>query len=154
MTHTDKRIRLCTAWLILNLAVIWGNSLLPGDLSGAFSDWVKELIQLVIPGAFSGPEGSGGTLLRKLGHFTEFCALGMCLCWLHGMLGKRQSRSLLWGFLSACADETIQRFVPGRNPSLMDVAIDTAGVLAGISLLLIGHHILKKRNNQHILEEQ
>lgn len=147
MIRTDNRIRLCTAWLMVNLAVIWGNSLLPGQLSGAFSDWVKELIQLLIPGSFSDGGVGGGFLIRKLGHFTEFCTLGMCLCWLHGMLEKMQRRSLLLGFLAACADETIQRFVPGRNPSLMDVAIDTAGVLAGIGLLLIGQHIIQKRNN-------
>ena len=44
MICTDKRLRLCTALLIANLVFIWGNSLLPGEISGAFSDWVKSVL--------------------------------------------------------------------------------------------------------------
>ena len=35
MIRTSKRMRICTALLLCNLAFIWGNSLLPGELSGA-----------------------------------------------------------------------------------------------------------------------
>lgn len=152
MIRTDKRLRLCTALLICNLVFIWGNSLLPGEVSGAFSDWVKSLLANLFP---AGPEeDTGGGLLRKVAHFTEFTALGMCLAWLHGMLQKGKLRPFLWGVLAASLDETIQRFVPDRGPSVKDVCIDSAGVLTGIILLWLGHDFIKKRSANKSLEDK
>lgn len=143
MIRTEKRLRLCWTLLILNLCFIWGNSLLPGEISGRFSDWVKELLLAVLPGGT--PGGNGGGLLRKLAHFTEFACLGAVLCWLTGMLQKQPALALILGTAAACMDETIQRFVPDRGPSLWDVGIDTCGVIVGILVLLTGHHLLKRR---------
>ena len=143
MTRTDKRLRICTVWLILNLCFIWGNSLLPGEVSGAFSDWVKSLLEALLPGGESG--GPSGGLLRKAAHFTEFMSLGMCLCWLFSMLDQRRSLALLYGTAAACVDETIQLFVPDRGPSLRDVGIDTCGVLTGMILLQIGYRLWKRK---------
>ena len=152
MIRTDKRLRLCGVLLACNLAFIWGNSLLPGELSGAFSDWVKMLLSHILP---MGPDdGSGGGLLRKLAHFTEFACLGACLGWLHGMLQKGKVRPFLWGVLAAAADETIQRFVPDRGPSVKDVCIDSAGVLTGIILLWTGYAYVKKRSAKTPLEDK
>lgn len=145
MIRTDKRLRLCRAMIAALLTFIWGNSLLPGEVSGAFSDWVKLLLDSLIPGDMGGGSGSG--LLRKLAHFTEFAALGMCLAWLHGMLGKGKIRPFCWGVLAAAADETIQCFVPDRGPGIKDVCIDTAGVLTGIILLWLGYDYFKKRSD-------
>ena len=151
MKRTDKRLRLCITLLICNLIFIWGNSLLPGEISGAFSDWVKSLLARILP---MGPDdGSGGGLLRKAAHFSEFAALGIWLAWLHGMLQKGTLRPFFWGVLAASADETIQRFVPDRGPSIRDVCIDSAGVLTGIILLWLGHHYLKKRSAKLSLED-
>lgn len=146
MIRTQKRLRLCIALLIANLAFIWGNSLLPGEVSGALSQWLKELLR------FGGEDPSAGHgLLRKIAHFTEFACLGACLSWLFGMLRKQSWLPLLCGFLAACLDETIQVFVPDRGPAIWDVGIDTAGVCLGIAALLIGHSIDRKKfggNNQ------
>ena len=146
MIRTDKRLRLCAALLICNLIFIWGNSLLPGEISGAFSDWVKGVLENMLPGEPS--ESVGGGLLRKIAHFTEFTALGMCLGWLFGMLKKRPRYPFFCGVAAACIDETIQRFVPDRGPSLKDVAIDSSGVLTGLVLLYLGHNYLKKRSTK------
>ena len=151
MKRTDKRLRLCVALLICNLVFIWGNSLLPGEISGAFSDWVKSILAQIFTGDQSGPAGGG--LLRKAAHFTEFTALGICLAWLHGMLGKGRLQPFLWGVLTASVDETIQRFVPDRGPSVKDVCIDSAGVLMGIILLWVGHDYFKKRSTHKSLED-
>ena len=147
MIRTDRRLRLCTVLLACNLVFIWGNSLLPGELSGAFSDWVKGLLeQLFAPG----PEDTAsGGLLRKLAHFAEFAALGSLLCWRAGMLGRGRTHAFLPGLAAACVDETIQRFVPDRGPSLRDVCIDSLGVTAGIILLSLGHTVWKKRSANH-----
>lgn len=146
MIRTEKRLRLCYTLLLCNLCFIWGNSLLPGEISGAFSDWVKEILAMLLPGGEDVPGGGG--LLRKLAHFTEFAALGMCLTWLHGMLRKPKYYALLLGAGAACVDETIQRFVPDRGPSLKDVGIDTCGVLTGMILLLIGHYLITEKRSK------
>ena len=134
---------LCAVLIGVNLAVIWGNSLLPGEVSSAFSQWVRGLAQWLFPGSFGGSGGHG--LLRKLGHFTEFACLGMLLWWM-GLLCRERPRffpPLLLGAIAAGLDETIQRFVPGRGPSLWDVGIDVCGVLLGILLLTAGYYIKK-----------
>ena len=152
MKRTDGRMRLCITLLICNLIFIWGNSLLPGEISGAFSDWVKSVLAKFLP---MGPDdGSGGGLLRKAAHFSEFAALGMCLAWLHGMLQKGKLLPFFWGAAAAAVDETIQRFVPDRGPSIKDVCIDSAGVLTGIVLLWLGYHYFTKRSmNKPFLED-
>ncbi len=149
MIRTDKRMRLCTVLLIANLAFIWGNSLLPGEVSGALSDWVKGILELLFEKGPSKP--SSGGLLRKLAHFTEFTALGMLLLWRFSMLGKHWCFALASGVTAACMDETIQIFVPNRGPALRDVGIDALGVLTGIALVTLGHTYFKKRSNKHNL---
>ena len=146
MIRTENRLRLCLALLILNLAFIWGNSLLPGEVSGAFSDWVKELLAKLFAG--EGPETSGG-LLRKIAHFTEFAALGMVLSWLFGMLQKGKVYPFVCGAAAACIDETIQMFVPDRGPSIRDVCIDSCGVVTGMILLYMGYTWMKKSKQYH-----
>ena len=136
MKEADKRLEI-SAWLITALLIfIWGNSLLPGSVSGAISDAVKNLLAFLLPGDVPGVT-TGGGLLRKIAHFTEFACLGAALLWRFGMLEKRKIMALLFGFGAACVDETIQVFVPDRGPSFKDVAIDTCGVAAGIGALLL-----------------
>lgn len=151
MKCTDKRLRLCVALLICNLIFIWGNSLLPGEISGAFSDWVNSILANFFAAGMESHAGRG--LLRKMAHFSEFTALGMCLAWLHGMLQKGKLRPFLWGVLAASVDETIQRFVPERGPSIKDVCIDAAGVLTGIILLWMGYNYLQKKLMKLSLED-
>ena len=152
MKCTDKRLRMCRILLVCTLIFIWGNSLLPGEISGAFSDWVKAILARIFS---TGPEKDAGSgLLRKLAHFSEFTALGIWLAWLHGMLEKGRIQPFLWGVLAAAIDETIQRFVPDRGPSIRDVCIDSAGVLTGIILLWLGYNYLKKRSAKLSLEDK
>ena len=145
MIRTERRLRLCAALIVCNIAFIWGNSLLPGEVSGALSDWVKEILARFFASDDLG--SSGGGLLRKLAHFSEFAMLGMLFSWLFGMLQKGRRWAALCGFLTACMDETIQRFVPDRGPSIFDVGIDTYGVLTGMLLIFIGHSILSNSKN-------
>lgn len=133
MRRTEQQMRLCITLLTLNLIFIWGNSLLPGAVSGAISDWVKGLLSGLLP--LSDEAGSGGFWIRKLAHFTEFTALGICLGWLFALLNKGRIPPILWGVAAACVDETIQCFVPGRGPGIRDVCIDAAGVLTGVLLV-------------------
>ena len=141
MIATKRRLRL-SVWLIAALlCFIWGNSLLPGEISGRISDAVKNMLAFLLPGDVPGVT-TGGGLLRKIVHFTEFAALGCCLCWRFGMLEKRKILALVYSFGAACLDETIQLFVPDRGPAIRDVAIDTCGAAVGIVLLLLVHTII------------
>lgn len=158
MIRTKSRLRLCIALLCANILFIWGNSLLPGQISGAISDFVRDALRWVMD-LLLGPQPekppSGGGLLRKLAHFTEFACLGMCLRWLFGMLKEKKLHQLLLpfliGFAVACIDETIQIFVPLRGPAIKDVGIDTAGVALGIVLITLIHQSKIKKSK--IMEE-
>lgn len=144
MIRTQSRMRLCGVLLCCVLVFIWGNSMLPGELSGAFSDWVKDILCRILTGqGLNDSQGSG--VLRKIAHFTEFAALGLLLGWLFGMLRKKLSWPILFGVAAACVDETIQMFVPGRGPGLRDVLIDSCGVLVGVLLLTLGHNVMKNK---------
>ena len=144
MIRTQNRIRLCNVLILLILAFIWGNSLMPAEISHAFSQWVKKLLEHILPPQ-TGIVQEGSGLLRKVAHFAEFSALGFCLTWRRGILHKKISPALLSGAAAAALDETIQIFVPGRGPGITDVLIDSTGVLTGMLLLCLGHTILTKR---------
>ena len=148
MIRTEKRLRLCICLIAANLCFIWGNSLMDARTSAAFSDLIARIIAWLLPG--DGPITEGTGLLRKIAHFTEFAALGMGLTWLLAMLERSRWMALLLGGCAACVDETIQRFVPGRGPSLRDVGIDTCGVAAGIILLSLGYFIYRNRKHNKI----
>ena len=148
MIRTKPRLRLCGVLLALNLAFIWGNSLLPVEASQAFSDWVKSLLlQIAQP---EGPVSQGSGILRKIAHFTEFMTLGLLLGWGLGMLKKQPLWGIAPGCFAAIADETIQIFIPGRGPGLADVILDTAGTTAGIFLLILGHALFQRTKQYYL----
>ena len=137
---STKRLAVCYILLCLNLAFIWGNSLLPGDISGTISRWVGNLINWILNLPAKDPEQSHG-LLRKLAHFTEFACLGGLLSCLMRMQRTKKAEHIALpiagGFLTACIDETIQCFVPDRGPGIKDVGIDTAGVILGVGIVCL-----------------
>ncbi len=136
-------LRCALAAVILLLCFIWGNSLLPGEESGQISGgllaWLRGHFRL-----FAGlPE----VVLRKIGHVSEFAALGLCLGWLFFNAGSvgvhRLTMPLLAGMAAANIDETIQYFRPDRGPSVIDVWIDVGGVCIGLCLWLLLRKIIK-----------
>ena len=139
-----SRVTLWAALTAANLLFIWGNSLLPGETSGAISGGIFTWLT----GLTGADGGFGELLLRKLGHFTEFACLGALLWRLCRELGQKGIHAftmpLLGGVLAAVLDETIQVFVPGRGPSVLDVWIDTAGLCGGLILVAIGYHYKRK----------
>jgi len=143
MVRIEKRLWLCAVLLILNLLFIWGNSLLPGELSGALSQWIKDLL-----GIGGKDPDAGHGLLRKFAHFMEFACLGILLKWLLAMLQKPAWLALACGGVAACADETIQCFVPDRGPAVTDVLLNTAGVFVGMVILLTICKLYKKSKHK------
>ena len=147
MIRTRKQLTICITLLCVNLCFIWGNSLLPGEVSGAISGWLR---QLLLGAAPEGPD-TGHGLLRKLAHFTEFASLGLLLSWLFGILQRKKwfVWSLLSGIAAASLDETVQCFVPDRGPAIKDVGIDTLGVCLGVVII----YIIRKQKKSKYLEE-
>ena len=143
MICSRKRLWLCTGLIACCLCFIWGNSLMPGEVSAAFSDWVGEILEALLDMPPQPSQGRG--LLRKIAHFTEFAALGMLLTWRMGMQGKPFWLAQLFGSLAACVDETIQCFVPGRGPGLRDVCIDSSGVFTGMIIIYFGYSWFVRR---------
>lgn len=147
MSTQKKKKMICTAMVVLNLAFIWSNSLVNGETSGNLSGGIMAWIN-----SFLGLDETGAALLhhliRKAAHFTEFACLGALLAWRCRLSGEKHAVCFpaLLGMAAAVVDESIQLFTPDRGPSLKDVWIDTAGVVTGILLLLLGHHFKKKKH--------
>lgn len=141
MSRKNQKI-LCVLLIGLNLALIWGNSALPGDESEAVSVWVMKLLRFF-------PESElFHTILRKAAHFSEFALLGLLVGWMSLLVRDRTFFCLLGlGQAAASIDETIQYFVPGRASMLLDVWIDTAGFATGLAILTVGYTLIKRKKH-------
>ncbi len=141
MVYSRKRLALCLTLIGILLAVIWGNSLLPGELSKLVSGWFGGVLDGALPDADLASGGSGHGLLRKAGHLAEFFLLGLLLSWLVRMCRTEERMHILLplagGLLVGCVDECIQFFVPGRACRITDVGIDTLGCALGIVLITL-----------------
>ena len=149
MKKSNGRMIFCITLLVLNVAFIWGNSLLPKEMSSAFSRFVGRIVSFFIPDSVTVESGEGHGILRKIAHFLEFCSLGVLLSWLIRMKQDRNALSVIMPFVCgvavAAVDETIQLFIPGRGPHIRDVGIDSAGVLLGILLVWLLVYLKTKR---------
>ena len=131
-----------------------------GAMSGKITTWV---LNLGVPGFgdFS-PEkqeairSAVGFAVRKLAHFSEYALLGFSLMLHIAQIGKKIAVRLPWlwswgiGTLYAASDEFHQGFVAGRGPSVRDVMIDSAGVIAGALLICA---LLHKRGKTAIIRK-
>ena len=117
-----------------------------GALSGRITGWI---LNILVPDYKNMPTQEqadlryiAGTIIRKLGHFTEFALLGFALLLHIHTLRKKIAIKLpvVWawavGTLYAASDEFHQGFVADRGPSVFDVMIDSAGVIAGVLLMV------------------
>jgi VanZ family protein len=79
--------------------------------------------------------GLGGwdLALRKAAHFAEYAVLGALLARaLYNAMAAWAWVAWLGGAVYAASDELHQHFVPGRQGSPVDVAIDAVGVAVGV----------------------
>ena len=104
--------RLLSAWapVVLWAGLIFGLSSIPSLSSGL---------------------GTWDLVLRKLAHAAEYTVLGLLLV----RAVRREVPSFLAGVAYAVTDEIHQHFVHGRHGAVYDVAVDAAGVLAGVYVL-------------------
>lgn len=139
--------KLLTLAICLNLALIWGNSLMTGDDSGALSGGVLAWLGRFAPVLLT---EAGHTFLRKAAHFSEFALLGLLYCGRHRLVkGETPPHLMGFGMAVACIDETIQIFTPGRASSLIDVWIDTWGFALGFAVIFTVYIINTTLKEKH-----
>ena len=128
--------------ILLNLALIWGNSMMTGLSSEAVSGGILEILGRFIPALLT---EAGHTFLRKAAHFSEFALLALLFCGRHRLVHRNTPPHLVgFGMAVACIDETIQIFTPGRASSLIDVWIDTSGFALGLFVIVTVYAIYNK----------
>jgi VanZ family protein len=102
--------------------------------------WLAPLLWVgVVLGASSLPDlrtVAGGIEFRdKLAHFGEYFIFGWLVARSFDGLGWSKGKHLLWtvffGLFLGFVDEFYQGFVPGREQSILDLAADVTGALAG-----------------------
>ena len=145
-----KTFRVKLALVVLTLLFIWGNSVLPGSVSGRESGFVLRLCEPLVDAlqrllSSRGVELSQEHIIRKLAHFTEYVVLGVLMLSLFVRPGLRfrmiPPAMLCLG--AALMDEGIQIFAMDRGPSLRDVGLDFCGAVCGIALSTIAVLLLR-----------
>ncbi len=129
-----KRNAVLTLLIIMFLAFIWGNSVLPPAESDGLSYGLVDVLSDLLPDSLTDEEANH--VVRKLAHFTEYLLLGVLFCLRFSSLPDRFLIPFSFAFSCAVTDETIQIFT-SRGPSFTDVAIDSAGAALGVSLILL-----------------
>ena len=123
--------------LVLTLAFIWGNSLLPRTESQEISRGLLAELCAALEHVGMHLDPQNDHWLRKLAHFGEFgmlgAELGLLLC-----LNRRQSvqgfvNCAFAGLAVAVTDEALQ-LISNRGSQVQDVLLDFAGFLAGFLL--------------------
>lgn len=147
-----KRIKMIT-WMpaLVIMYVIFGFSASSGEQSSGLSlELTKDIFNIVSDITKADIDHAQElkiidmihTPIRKLGHLSEYAALGFALCiplyFYHLKRGRNlyiYSESLL--IVYACIDEIHQLFVPERSGRLTDVVIDGVGGIIGILVFCI-----------------
>ena len=144
------RRKILTVLIVLLLAFIWGNSMLPPGPSEKLSRHVTDTVNTEVhTSAPSAPARRfTNTQIRKAAHFLEYAALGLLTLWwmLAGSLrlGKTWPQLVLFGLGTGFLDETIQIF-SGRTDSITDVWLDLAGFTTGALLTLLCSLLFRRK---------
>lgn len=134
------------SWLIIFIYIgfIFSNSLMNGISSGNLSLKIVKIIMNIIPHI---KQDILHLYIRKLAHFTEFFILGLLLASTikNYPLIKNKIINFNIFLIVPVIDETIQNFVVGRVSSVIDILIDTSGlIIAAIFLSLIFKKVAKQ----------
>lgn len=140
--HTKLIFPILTlAWIF----VIFSFSLQNGSISSLQSGVITKYIHSLLSNINMNLELKLLSLIiRKLAHFTEFFILG-CLV-RKSSLDLNRKDLLLYIFLIPILDEFIQSFIPDRAMSVIDMGIDSLGILSGIIIITLIHTLIKSHN--------
>ena len=142
-----KRI-LFLIMLIITFCIIFNFSEQNGEMSGSLSKKVTEFIVKIVSKIKTMDTATKlhyieklHPLIRKLAHFSIYAVVGFSVMGFMCTFDMRNIFKLIISFVVgvsyAITDEIHQSFTPGRTPSIMDVGIDSLGVLTGIFILIV-----------------
>jgi len=148
MNNYTKKTKTLFIITILFICFIYGNSLMPGDISSLESGFVFNIINS-ISNFFGIDSAITEHFVRKMAHFTEYTILGILL------ISTKLSYLpyittdifivLFLGLFVPVIDESIQLFVDGRSGQVTDILIDFSGVISGIIFYMVLYKILKNK---------
>ena len=123
--------------LVLTLAFIWGNSMLPRTESQEISRGLLAELCAALEHVGLHLDPQNDHWLRKLAHFVEFGLLGAELCTLLFLNRRARPQGFVncafAGLAVAVTDEALQ-LISNRGSQVQDVLLDFAGFLAGFLL--------------------
>ena len=128
------------ALVVLVIFFIWDNSLqndISSDgLSLTITQWLSPILYKL---GITGDMWSLNRIVRKLAHVFEFAVLGGCLYVALHQFNREYAglKVIAIGLVIAILDECLQLTSIGRHASIRDVAIDTAGVIIGVSVVQV-----------------
>ena len=133
--------------LAIAFYIIFSFSAQDGEISGSLSKKVTEFIVKVISRIKTIDMETRlryiaklHPIIRKLAHFGVYTVVGFSVMGFMCTFDMRNIFKLLISFsvgvTYAISDEVHQYFIPGRNASIIDVCIDSLGVLTGIFILI------------------
>lgn len=143
---------LSVALTVATLVMIWRFSaqdssetmVLSGGLAWRVWQWLESVVE-----KWGGELSLLGVeaVLRKLAHFGVFMLLGVGLTGIFVWQRKVPVVVIvvLIGVVCAAIDELHQSFVPGRNPAVFDVLIDTLGVCVGMGVVMLVTRGMRRR---------
>ncbi len=130
-----KQIPFIIASILVTL-FIFNNSFKIAELSSGDSRLLAQLIENLFSflGLYSWADNAV-LFARKSAHIFEFLLQAFMIagCF-YGKYKKRIIYILFFGLLTACIDEYIQLFVPGRAGLVTDIMIDFSGTAVGMAL--------------------
>ena len=134
--------------LVIAFYVIFNFSAQNGEISGSLSRKVTEFIVEIVSKIKTMDISRKlyyieklHPIIRKLAHFSIYTVVGfsimgfMCTFDIKNII--KFITSLGIGVVYAVSDEIHQYFIPGRSAQILDICIDSLGVLTGIFILII-----------------
>lgn len=89
-------------------------------------------------------------IIRKLAHLFIYLTAGIWAMCLYNTFNINEKNKILYSITTvcfyACTDEFHQGFTPGRNPSVLDVILDTIGASIGTLIILQATYAKKESN--------
>lgn len=120
--------------------IIFSASGQTGSESGQLSLLMMELLNKIgIRPQIWIPSVNWQLVIRKAAHFSIYFIMGILIY--KNLMDNHRNRVargiiiLIFGIILASMDEYHQSLVPGREPSVYDVMIDSCGVLTGLCLI-------------------
>lgn len=137
-----KRILACIPMFIM-MIVIFGFSAGTGEESGSLSLEISRFASNALEKINIEISAEALQLpIRKLAHMSEYAVLAITVMWAFYGTAKRYGIAFILSVLYAVTDELHQLTVAGRCGSIIDVGIDTFGVILGLILYYIFHYFI------------